>query len=52
MKYKFKAVITGIVEGESYADALSNLEFPQMINEIKKIKVKTIDEAKEEVTDS
>lgn len=52
MKYKFKAVITGIVEGESYADALSNLEFPQMINEIKKIKIKTIDEADEDAADS
>lgn len=42
-KYKFKAIVEGVVVGESYIDALSNLFIPGMTEQIYKIKLKDID---------
>lgn len=47
-KYKFKAIVEGIVIGESYMDALSNLFIPGMTEQIYKIKLKDIDIISEE----
>lgn len=42
-KYKFKAIVEGVVVGESYIDAISNLFIPGMTKQIYKIKLKDID---------
>ena len=47
-KYRFKAVVEGVVLGESYLDALSNLFIPGMTEQIYKIKLRDIDIITEE----
>lgn len=46
-EYKFKAVVEGIVIGESYQDAIENIENPALILSVDKIKLKNIEENKE-----
>lgn len=47
-EYKFKAVIEGVVVGESYQDAIENVENPALIVSIDKTKVKNIEEKENE----
>lgn len=47
-EYKFKAVIEGVVVGESYQDAIENVENPALIVSIDKAKVKNIEEKENE----
>ena len=43
-EFAFKAVIVGVVVGESYQDAIENVENPLLIVSIDKAKVKNIEE--------
>ena len=47
-EYKFKAIIEGVVVGESYQDAIENVENPALIVSIDKAKVKNIEEKESE----
>lgn len=47
-EYKFRAIIEGVVAGESYQDAIENVENPAMIVSIDKAKVKNIEEKNDE----
>ncbi len=42
-EYRFKAVIEGVVVGESYQDAIENVENPALIVSCDKVKVKNIE---------
>jgi hypothetical protein len=47
-EYKFRAVIEGIVVGESYQEAIENIEIPMLISSIDKVKLKNIERNIEE----